>query len=512
MNGNWLLQRGIAQFIVLNLLVAIAYAIGVRLSHEFATLPGTVASVWFPSGMTLALVYLLGDRVILGIICGSTYALTLGLLKSIPSLSVFNLLIILIACACGNVFQPLIATYLIKKFARHKDIFSHVNTVVLYIIAAVFSPTISASLGITSLCLTGIIPWTSYGLSWMTWWLGSALPHLIFTPTLLLGQNFADISQTKNIQDKYWEIGLGLSIFLGVSWIAFVSGYPLAYLFLPILIWTVFRYGSFFASLVVSIVSLIAILATARNQGLYIPNEPNASLLLLQSFMAVLALTSLILSAVIDEKNAAQLSLKQAMENLELQVIERTTELQRSENLLKQANLELEKLVNIDGLTQIGNRRCFDNRLTMEWKRLIRESQPIALILFDIDYFKLYNDLYGHQMGDDCLKAIAQTVTQVFSRPADLVARYGGEEFAVILPNTYIQGAFTVAEQIRIAVENLGIAHQSSDISDIVTISLGVASLLPNLMQEPSTLIKQADMALYRAKKQGRNQSVIFSL
>jgi diguanylate cyclase (GGDEF)-like protein len=506
MKGNWLWQRGIAQFIILNLLIAIAYAYGVRISHDFATLPGTVASVWFPSGMTLALVYLLGDRVILGIIGGSTYALTLGLLK-ISSLSVFNLVLILIACACGNVLQPMIATYLIKRFSPHKQIFSHVNTVVLYILAAVFSPTISAFLGITSLCITGIIPWTSYGISWMTWWLGSALPHLIFTPTILLWQNLS----YKEIWTKSWEIGLGLSIFLGVSWIAFVSGYPLAYLFLPILIWTVFRYGSFFASLLVSIVSLIAILATAKNHGLYIPNEPNASLLLLQSFMAVLALTSLILSAVIDEKKAAQLSLKQAMENLELQVIERTTELQRSEALLKKANFELEKLVNIDGLTQVGNRRCFDDRLKMEWQRLSRDVQPISLILFDIDYFKLYNDLYGHQMGDACLTAIAQTVKQVLSRPADLVARYGGEEFVIILPNTDIQGALIVAEQIRIAITNLGIVHQSSSISDIVTISLGVASLLPNSKQELATLIKQADTALYRAKQQGRNQSVVFS-
>jgi diguanylate cyclase (GGDEF)-like protein len=273
----------------------------------------------------------------------------------------------------------------------------------------------------------------------------------------------------------------------------------------------VFRYGSFFASLLVSIVSLIAILATAKNHGLYIPNEPNASLLLLQSFMAVLALTSLILSAVIDEKNAAQLSLKQAMENLELQVIERTTELQRSEDLLKQANLELEKLVNIDGLTQVGNRRCFDDRLKMEWERLSRDLQPISLILFDIDYFKLYNDLYGHQMGDDCLTAIAQTARQVLSRPADLVARYGGEEFAVILPNTDLKGAFVVSEQIRIAITNLELAHQNSDINDIVTVSLGVASMLPSLHQERSVLIKQADIALYRAKQQGRNQSVVFS-
>lgn len=506
MNRHWLLQKGIFQFLILNLLIAIAYAIGVRLSHEFATLPGTVASVWFPSGMTLALVYLLGDRVILGIICGSTYALTLGLLKINPPLPVFNILLILIACACGNVLQPLIATHVIKRFAQHKNIFNHVNTVVLYIAAAVFSPMISATLGITSLCITGVIKWDGYGISWMTWWLGSALPHLIFTPTILLWKKTA----YQHVQHRLTETILVILIFLCVSWIAFIRTYPLAYLSLPILIWTVFRYGSFFASLLVSIVSLIAILSTSQGHGLYIKDSPNESLLLLQSFMAVFALTSLILSAVIDERTEARFLLMQSIENLESQVIERTAKLQQSETSLKQANLELEKLVNIDGLTQIANRRCFDDRLRIEWQRLSREGQPISLLLLDIDYFKLYNDCYGHQVGDDCLQEIAQALEKALYRPADLVARYGGEEFAAILPNTEINGAIIVAEEIRSAIANLDIPHQNSDISDIVTVSVGVTSLLPCPQQKPSTLIQQADIALYSAKQQGRNRAIVF--
>lgn len=504
---NWLLQSKVVKYIALNLLVAIAYAVGVRLSHEFATLPATVASVWFPSGMTLALVYLLGDRVILGIIGGSTIALIPALLKISPSISVFYLFLILISCACGNTLQPIIGSSFIKRYSPHKNIFSNVRGVFLYIVAAVLSPTISALLGITSLCLAGLVSWDTYGISWTTWWLASALPHLIFTPTILLWQNFS----FNKIRHKFWEIPLILSLALGAGWVAFMSGYPLSYLFLPILIWTVFRYGSFFASALVSIVCLAAILLTAKSYGLHIPNDPNASLLVLQSFMAVLGLTSLILSAVIDEKNAAQLSLKQAMENLELQVIERTTQLQHSKDLLKQANLELEKLVHIDGLTQVANRRCFDHHLAIEWQRLSRESQPLSLILFDIDYFKLYNDLYGHQKGDDCLVTIAQTVKRSLSRPADLVARYGGEEFAVILPNTDIQGAIAITERIRLAVSDLEIIHEDSKVSDYVTISLGVSSLFPDLDQSPSNLIKQADMALYAAKQQGRNCSVNFT-
>ncbi len=161
MKGNWLLQKGIFRFLILNLLVAIAYAIGVDLSHKFATLPGTVASVWFPSGMTLALVYLLGDRVILGIAGGSILAISLLLLKIDAPISIFSFLSINATNALSNCLQPLIATYLIKKFAKHNNIFSHVNTVILYVAAAIFSPIVSATIGITGLCLAGLVSWNN---------------------------------------------------------------------------------------------------------------------------------------------------------------------------------------------------------------------------------------------------------------------------------------------------------------------------------------------------------------
>jgi diguanylate cyclase (GGDEF)-like protein/PAS domain S-box-containing protein len=184
--------------------------------------------------------------------------------------------------------------------------------------------------------------------------------------------------------------------------------------------------------------------------------------------------------------------------------------LQQAEYNLRLANQELEKLVNIDGLTQIANRRCFDNRLKQEWQRLYREQEFLSLLLFDVDYFKLYNDTYGHQMGDECLIKIAHAVEQVICRPTDLVARYGGEEFVVILPNTNINGAIAVAERIHTAIKDLAIPHQASEVSNIVTISLGITSLIPTSELSPADLIEQADQALYRAKQQGRNQSVIF--
>jgi diguanylate cyclase (GGDEF)-like protein len=508
MKGNWLLREGFFRFLTLNLLIAIAYAIGVKLSNEFATLPGGVASVWFPSGMTLALVYLLGNRVLLGISGGSILGISLILLKIDPPISIFNFLLINAGCALGNCLQPLIATYLIKKFAKHKNIFSHVDTVLLYIVAAIFSPIVSAKIGITSLCLAGLVPWNNYYISWLTWWIASAIAHLIFTPTILLYNKSRKVERRLNT----WKVGLMLVAILLVSLASFRYNYRVEYLLLPILIWTVSRCGKFSASLLVSVVSLIAIFSSVQGYGFCNNRSPNGTLLLLQSFIAVFALVSLIVSAVTDERREAQLLLMQSIENLESQVIERTAKLQQSETSLKQANLELEKLVNLDALTQIANRRCFDDRLRFEWERLSREQQPMSLLLLDIDYFKRYNDYYGHQVGDNCLKAIAQTVEQTLYRPADLVARYGGEEFVAILPNTDLDGAIIVAEQIRSAIANLEIPHQNSDISDRVTVSVGITSLIPNPEQKSSTLIQQADVALYGAKQKGRNRAIVFSI
>ncbi|WP_066384695.1 MULTISPECIES: diguanylate cyclase domain-containing protein [unclassified Anabaena] len=182
------------------------------------------------------------------------------------------------------------------------------------------------------------------------------------------------------------------------------------------------------------------------------------------------------------------------------------TERKQIELALQDANQKLEKLANIDGLTHVANRRCFNGRILAEWKRLAREQQPLSLILFDVDKFKLYNDYYGHLAGDDCLIKIAQTVQKIVYRPADLVARYGGEEFAVLLPNTDLAGAIKVAQKIQQAVYDLAIPHAKSNVKDIVTLSLGIASSIPALDIKPDTLIAAADKALYNAKQQGRDR------
>ncbi|PKM45614.1 MAG: hypothetical protein CVV05_04965 [Gammaproteobacteria bacterium HGW-Gammaproteobacteria-1] len=162
-----------------------------------------------------------------------------------------------------------------------------------------------------------------------------------------------------------------------------------------------------------------------------------------------------------------------------------------------------------DGLTGIANRRRFDEKLELEWRRAARENQPITLIMIDIDFFKNYNDLYGHPAGDECLKKIAHVLSVTIARPGDIAARYGGEEFAAILPNTSLLGAEKLAEQIRSRVEDLELPHANSAVSPWVTVSVGLATRVPVNPDDYTTLLEGADRALYKAKQQGRNRLVV---
>jgi diguanylate cyclase (GGDEF)-like protein len=185
---------------------------------------------------------------------------------------------------------------------------------------------------------------------------------------------------------------------------------------------------------------------------------------------------------------------------LEAEIAERT-------EALEEANQELKRLATTDSLTQVANRRHFDEHLHQEWLHAIRSRSFLSLILCDVDYFKRYNDTYGHQRGDECLKQVARAIAQATQRATDLVARYGGEEFGIILPCTDLAGAMRVAEVIRTKIQELQRPHTESEISSFMTVSLGVASILPHASCQPELLIAAADAALYDAKMQGRNRA-----
>ncbi|CAD5935894.1 Phytochrome-like protein cph2 [Planktothrix agardhii] len=175
---------------------------------------------------------------------------------------------------------------------------------------------------------------------------------------------------------------------------------------------------------------------------------------------------------------------------------------------LQLANQQLQNLAMVDKLTQIANRRCFDEILNQEWHRLVREKRLLSLLLCDIDYFKQYNDTYGHSQGDICLQQVAQALQQGVQRSIDLVARYGGEEFVVILPHTDQEGALEVAKKIQDVLEQFNLPHRSSNVADRVTMSIGICTLIPTVERFPLDLINEADHSLYQAKTQGRNRAV----
>lgn len=181
------------------------------------------------------------------------------------------------------------------------------------------------------------------------------------------------------------------------------------------------------------------------------------------------------------------------------------TKFKLAEETLKEANLILQQLATLDGLTQVANRRRFDIYLDNEWRRSIQEKEPITLLLSDIDYFKRFNDTYGHQAGDDCLYKVAQTINRTIRQPTDLVARYGGEEFAIVLPNTDLAEAQQIAILIQQAIALLKIEHRQSEVSEYVTLSIGLSTVVPKARMAPETLIHLADQALYGAKNRGRN-------
>ncbi len=175
---------------------------------------------------------------------------------------------------------------------------------------------------------------------------------------------------------------------------------------------------------------------------------------------------------------------------------------------LRESNNKLEKLSFHDGLTGIDNRRSFDQFLETEWLRAQREKNNLSLVLMDIDFFKQYNDHYGHIEGDETLKKVAQALKQTIKRPGDFVGRYGGEEFVIVLPNTDKEGAVKIAEEVRYAVEALHIMHESSKINEYITISVGCATWIPDHEHTVSDFINQTDEALYTAKRQGRNRVI----
>lgn len=325
----------ILRLIVINICLTIAYVIGVKLSLNLASLNKEVAAIWLPSGMTLAAVLLFGSKVFPAIIFGSLIGHFNGLdsLKPLSNFIVNNTAMIL-----GNCLQPLFASLVIKKYSNIQTLFSQINSIIIFILAGFFSPIISASIIVTTSCLTDLYPWGKYWIYWLTLWIASGLTHLIFTPVFLI--NKIQSNPRKNIQSKH-RLLLRLFVLFGtilIFWITFLKNNPVEYFLLLLLIITVFTLGKQVSIILVVVVSSAAIIATNLKLGPFVKASITESLLLLQSFIGVLSVTSLVLSAIIDEKEQATKKLELTLVNLENTVNQRTLELARAKEKAEIAN------------------------------------------------------------------------------------------------------------------------------------------------------------------------------
>jgi two-component system chemotaxis family response regulator WspR len=184
--------------------------------------------------------------------------------------------------------------------------------------------------------------------------------------------------------------------------------------------------------------------------------------------------------------------------------------LRESQQQLKEANIELQRLNNVDALTGASNRKHFNEYIETEWKRASREQSPLSVLMIDVDDFKRFNDTYGHLAGDEGLRKVAEATRKICKRPADLAARFGGEEFVIVLPATTLDGAQSVGERLRQSIEDLQIPHSASSAGKFLTVSMGGASIVPQRGDDSClSLIETADVALYQAKKSGKNRVVM---
>ncbi|MEB3189815.1 MAG: diguanylate cyclase [Snowella sp.] len=520
------------QTLFLNLIIVIIYILSIRVSEQFITTSSFVriTPLWLPSALAFSVFFHFEYQVLPGILLGSAVGAIMALQSWVFPFSSITFLCLTLILIFADNLQPILANFWIKKALKSRggdsisprvrkliplfdelsfiNPFEKVKTTLTFIKAAIAAPLLSASIGIAALALTGVIAEESVFSSWITWWLANALANLIFSPVLILIR-FCPWSE---LRTKKTEILILFIIFLMISLLTFLKNYPIAYLYLPLILVTVFQIGSFVASILVAVITITAIFFTSQGYGVFFSVFHNHPLIFLQSFTGILSLISLFFSALTQERKEAKKALEKMIQSLERRVQCRTCELHTTQLQLQKANQELEKLVNVDGLTQVANRRCFDERIEREWQCLLRNHQPLSLLILDVDYFKDYNDFYGHPQGDACLVQLAQMLSQVVQRSSDLVARYGGEEFVILLPNTELLGAIAVAEQIQAALQKLALPHKASRIQATVTVSIGIASVIPTLTDNSQQLIQKTDQALYQAKQQGRNQYKVFNL
>jgi diguanylate cyclase (GGDEF)-like protein len=435
-------------------LLAALYFITAKLGLNLAYVHPNVTPVWVCSGIALAALLLRGNAVWPGILIGAFAANVMTSGSIVASLAI----------ALGHTAEGLVGAWLVRRFVG-VDVLERTRDFLKFAFLAGFlSTTISASVGVTSLALTGLADWNDYDSIWTAWWLGDATGLILVTPLLLLWRSKPRFRSGRSVELVFLITGLtvvGEMVFN----VEIVPGrsYPLEYVCFPFLVWAAFRFGRRGTLVTALALAGTAMWGTLHGRGPFAGVPPNEALLLLQSFLSVCSIMSLALAVEIRQRR-------------------------RSEK-------EARSLAVSDPLTGVGNYRRLVDALEAEIQRAERIEKAFAFVLMDLDDLKKINDVHGHLVGTRALCRIAD-VLRVNSRRIDTIARYGGDEFAVILPETDSEGGRRFAERIASRL-----AEDSETPS--ITISFGVAAW-PHDAKTTESLFRAADGALYEMKRRRR--------
>ena len=435
--------------------LAVVYFITAKVGLRFALVNPSATALWAPTGIALSAFLVFGVRVWPGVFLGAFLA----------NLTTAGTVLTSISIATGNTLESIAGCYLVQRFARGRLAFERAQDIFKFaFLAGLVSTTISATVGVTSLSLAGFADWRVFGSIWRTWWLGDGVGAVVVTPLVILWIENPRLNWTREQIVELAVLFLGL---FSTAWIVFggrfhsqVRNYPLEYLSIPFLIWAAFRFGRRKAATAACVLAGIAIWGTMQGFGPFSRETLSTSLLLVQSFVGIVAVTSLALAAEVSER--------------------------------KRADERVKELVATDPLTGLANYRGLIEAIEAEIKRYARSGRPFAVLLFDLDGLKKVNDTYGHLVGSRALCRVAE-VLRAQSRQIDTPARFGGDEFAVVLPETTAMQAQQIAARIRDRIASDG---ESPPISA----SVGTA-VFPDNGETIDKLLSAADRALYGMKR-----------
>jgi diguanylate cyclase (GGDEF)-like protein len=425
-----------------------------------AYLNPSATTVWPPTGIALGALLVGGRALWPAILLGAFLAnvATTGLVVSSAGIAV------------GNTVEAVIGAYLVNRFANGREVMKRAQNILKFaFLAGGVSPTISATLGVTSLFADGLLVPSTYGAVWLTWWMGDLVGALMVTPVILL---WSAEPRLRWNRAQAWEaaaltlvlVGGGLAMFGGL-----LRPYPLIFLALPLLLWPAFRLGPREAATAALVLAGIALVGTLQGHGPFARDSPNESLLQLQSFMGVNAVTAVAVAAVVQER--------------------------------KRLEAKLAHLADHDSLTDVFTRRRFQEELAQQLAHSQRYGTPGAVLFVDLDNFKSVNDRLGHGVGDKVLARVA-TLLRERLRDSDFLGRLGGDEFAVLLPRADGAQAQAVAAHLLRTIASGRTEVDGTAIG--IAASIGIA-LIPEHGETVEELLAHADAAMFQAKAAGSN-------